>query len=147
MEQDKEKLGPCPIAHGLDLIGDRWSMLVLRDVGRGFTRFDQIRASLGIAPNILSSRLAALTQAGLLEKRRYSERPPRDDYVMSAKGRDFVPVLAALGAWAAKHEPEAAFSTLVDAETGRTVEPLVIDRASGLPIGQHELLVVPPSDR
>lgn len=144
MDDAEEKFGPCPIAYGLDLIGDRWSMLVLRDVDRGLTRFDQIRASLGIAPNILSRRLAALTEAGLLEKQRYTERPPRDAYVLTEAGRDFIPVLAALGAWGRRHRPDARFAYLVDAETGAIVEPLVVDRLSGAPIGARPLRIVQP---
>lgn len=146
MDDAEEKLGPCPIAYGLDLIGDRWSMLVLRDVDRGFTRFDQIRTSLGIAPNILSRRLAALTAAGLLEKHRYNERPPRDAYMLTEAGRDFIPVLAALGAWGSRHRPGARFAYLVDVATGAMVEPLVIDRQSGTPIGSRPLRIVQPDE-
>ena len=76
----------------------RGTMLILRDAAFGLTRFDQFRASLGIAPNILARRLKALTEAGLLEKRRYSKRPPRDEYLITEAGRDFVPVLLAIGA-------------------------------------------------
>jgi DNA-binding HxlR family transcriptional regulator len=64
-------------------------MLILRDAGFGMTRFDQFRTSLGIAPNILARRLHKLTQAGLLTKTKYSERPPRDEYLLTEAGRDF----------------------------------------------------------
>ena len=144
MEDVKENLGPCPVGRGLARVGDRWSMMVLRDVDRGFSRFDQIRASLGIAPNILSSRLAALTAAGLLEKRCYSERPPRHDYVLTEAGRDFMPILAAIGAWGAKHNGAGAISRLVDAATGLDVEAVVIDKVSGAPIGTRPLRIVVP---
>ncbi len=86
----------------LALVGDAWSMLILRDAHAGLTRFDEFRKSLGIAPTILTRRLSALTEDGLLEKRRYSERPPRDEYVLSAAGLDFLPVLFAIGAWGRK---------------------------------------------
>ncbi|TIT51730.1 MAG: helix-turn-helix transcriptional regulator, partial [Mesorhizobium sp.] len=89
----------CPIARGLTCVGDAWSMLILRDASLGLMRFDEFRKSLGIAPTILTRRLATLTEEGLLEKRRYSERPPRDEYVLTAAGRDFLPVLVLLGAW------------------------------------------------
>jgi DNA-binding HxlR family transcriptional regulator len=81
------------------MAGDAWSMLILRDAGFGLTRFDQFRHSLGIAPNILTRRLTALTKAGLLEQRNYRERPPRDEYLITEAGRDFLPVLQIIGAW------------------------------------------------
>ena len=90
---DKNNLGTCPVDRGLMRVGDRWSMLVLRDIERGLTRYDQMRASLGIAPNILSRRLSALADAGLIAKRRYSQRPPRDEYLLTEAGRDFLPIL------------------------------------------------------
>ena len=144
MDDGQEKLCPCPVARGLDLVGDRWSMLVLRDIERGMTRFDQLRMSMGIAPNILSSRLAALTAAGLLEKSRYSERPPRFEYILTAAGRDFIPILAAIGAWGAKHRGGGALTRMVDVQTGLDVEPVVIDAVSGAPIGTRPLTLVTP---
>ena len=71
----------CPIARGLERVGEWWSMLILRDAFAGMTRFDEFQNSLGIAPNMLTRRLRRLVEAGLLERRRYSERPPRDEYV------------------------------------------------------------------
>ena len=70
---------PCPIARSLGVAGDAWSLLILRDAHAGLTRFDQFRKSLGIAPTMLTRRLATLTEEGLLEKHRYSERPPREE--------------------------------------------------------------------
>ena len=70
---------------------------------RGLTRFDQFQKSLGIAPNMLTRRLNALVEAGLLERRRYSERPPRDEYVLTERGADFAPVLLAMLAWGNRH--------------------------------------------
>src|SRR6185369_9185913 len=96
---------PCPIARSLERVGEWWSILILRDALRGLTRFDQFQGNLGIAPNMLARRLAALVDAGLLERRRYSERPPRDEYVLTARGRDFKPVLAALVAFGRRHYP------------------------------------------
>ena len=93
----------CPIARSLEHVGEWWSMLILRDAFGGTTRFDDFQQSLGIAPNMLARRLAALVEAGLLERRRYSERPPRDEYVLTERGRDFKPVLIALVAFGKKH--------------------------------------------
>src|SRR3954454_8964559 len=94
---------PCPIARSLERAGEWWSMLILRDAFAGVTRFDDFQQSLGIAPNILARRLAALVDAGMLERRRYSERPPRDEYVLTERGRDFHPVLVELVAFGRKH--------------------------------------------
>lgn len=136
----------CPVARGLARVGDAWSMLILRDLGLGSTRFDQLRASLGIAPNILTQRLRALVAAGLLEKRRYSERPPRDEYVLTQAGRDFLPVLYVLGEWGRRHHGEGGTSRLVDVETDRPVEPMVVDRLSGAPLAERALRLVQPDD-
>ena len=93
----------CPIARSLEHVGEWWSMLILRDAFGGTTRFDDFQQSLGIAPNMLARRLTALVEAGLLERRRYSERPPRDEYVLTERGRDFKPVLIALVTFGKKH--------------------------------------------
>ncbi|MDP9423408.1 MAG: helix-turn-helix transcriptional regulator [Pseudomonadota bacterium] len=134
---------PCPIARSLACLGDAWSMLILRDASFGLTRFDQFRTSLGIAPSILTKRLAVLTEAGLLEKRRYSERPPRDEYVLTDAGRDFLPVLAMIGAWGRKHRGEG-MTRYVDAETGEVIKPIVIDSVTGAPIGSRAFRVEAP---
>jgi DNA-binding HxlR family transcriptional regulator len=123
---------PCPVARSLERVGEWWSILILRDAFRGLTRFDQFQKSLDIAPNILARRLHALVKAGLLERRNYSARPPRDEYVLTARGRDFRPVLWAILAWGNKHfAPEGATVVVVDSETGEQAEPVLIDRRSG----------------
>jgi DNA-binding HxlR family transcriptional regulator len=122
----------CPIARSLERVGEWWSILILRDASLGLTRFDEFQESLGIAPNILTRRLKALVEAGLLERRRYSERPPRDEYVLTQAGRDFRPVLWALLAWGNKHfAPEGASVVIVDTQTGAEADPVLIDRNSG----------------
>ena len=134
---------PCPIARSLPCIGDAWSMLILRDASLGLTRFDQFRTSLGIAPSILTRRLAVLTDEGLLEKSRYSERPPRDEYLLTNAGRDFIPVLVMIGAWGQKHRGTGMTRT-VDAETGEEVEPVAIDAVSGARIGSRPFRMEAP---
>ncbi|HVC55489.1 MAG TPA: helix-turn-helix domain-containing protein [Stellaceae bacterium] len=125
----------CPIARSLERVGEWWSILILRDASLGLTRFDQFEESLGIAPNMLTRRLKALVEAGLLERRRYSERPPRDEYLLTPAGRDFRPVLWALLAWGNRHfAPEGASVVIVDSQTGAPAEPLLIDRNSGRPL-------------
>src|SRR5580693_201256 len=102
------------------------------------------RKSLGIAPNMLTRRLNALVEAELLERRRYSEHPPRDEYVLTARGRDFRPVIVALLAWGNKHfAPEGASVLLVDARTGREADPILVDRMSGRPIEGPDYVYAP----
>ena len=125
----------CPIARSLERVGEWWSILILRDAFHGLTRFDQFQKSLDIAPNMLTRRLNALVEAGLLERRRYSEHPPRDEYLLTERGRDFRPVLWALLAWGNKHfAPEGPSVVLVDSETGAVAEPVLVDRTSGRPL-------------
>jgi DNA-binding HxlR family transcriptional regulator len=122
----------CPIARSLERVGEWWSILILRDALSGLTRFDQFEKSLGIAPNMLTRRLAGLVESGLLERRLYSERPPRYEYLPTELGRDFRPVLWALLAWGNRNfAPEGASVILVNTETGAAAEPVLVDRATG----------------
>jgi DNA-binding HxlR family transcriptional regulator len=131
----------CPIARSLERVGEWWSILILRDALHGLTRFDQFEESLGIAPNMLARRLGALVKAGLLQRRRYSERPPRYEYLLTERGRDFRPVIVALYAWGNKHfAPEGASVLLVDAETGAVADPVMVDRATGRPLVDPEYM-------
>ncbi len=95
----------CPVARSLSVIGDRWTLLILRDVFLGLSRFDQFQASLGVTRHVLSERLARLVEAGVLEKRAYSDRPKRYDYVLTERGRDLGPALRALKDWGKRHMP------------------------------------------
>jgi DNA-binding HxlR family transcriptional regulator len=135
---------PCPIARSLERVGEWWSILILRDAFHGLTRFDQFQKSLKIAPNMLTRRLNALVEAGLLERRRYSERPPRDEYVLTERGRDFRPVLWALLAWGNRHfAPEGRSVVIADAATGAEAEPVLVDRASGRPLVEPAFRLTP----
>jgi DNA-binding HxlR family transcriptional regulator len=134
----------CPIARGLEHVGEWWSILILRDALQGLTRFDQFQKSLDIAPNMLTRRLASLVEAGLVERRRYSERPPRDEYVLTGRGRDFRPVVVALYAWGSKHfAPEGASVVLVDARTGKPADPVLVDRPTGRALDEARYAFVP----
>ena len=90
---------PCSVARSLELVGDAWTALLLRDAFHGLRRFDDFHKSLGIARNTLSDRLNKLVDGGLLTKRAYQDNPPRNEYLLTDKGKDFFPVLAALLAW------------------------------------------------
>jgi len=134
----------CPVALSLECIGEWWSILILRDAFQGFTRFDEFQTSLGIAPNILSRRLAHLTEAGLFERRLYSERPPRHDYVLTAKGRDLFPMVMAIFAWGNKHmAPKGETVLLAERETGRHLMPVMVDSESMVPMTHATVMLVP----
>jgi DNA-binding HxlR family transcriptional regulator len=122
----------CPIARSLEHVGEWWSILILRDAFRGLTRFDQFRKSLCIAPNMLTRRLNGLVESGLLERRLYSERPPREAYVLTESGRDFQPVVWAMLAWGNKHfAPEGEAVVVIDTLTGERAEPILVDEKTG----------------
>jgi DNA-binding HxlR family transcriptional regulator len=126
---------PCPIARSLEHVGEWWSILILRDAFGGRTKFEEFRDSLGIAPNMLTRRLRALVEAGLLERRRYCDKPPRDEYVLTQRGRDFQPVLIALMDWGNRHfTPDGIRVQVVNTETGAAAEPVLVDRKTGLPL-------------
>jgi DNA-binding HxlR family transcriptional regulator len=140
----------CPIAQSLEHVGEWWSILILRDAFKGSTRFDQFQKSLGIAPNMLTRRLGTLVDSGLLERRLYSEKPPRHEYVLTESGKDFRPVLWALVAWGNKHfQPEGETMIVVDAATGEPAEPVLIDARSGRVLRgpEFKVITVPTSDR
>lgn len=134
----------CPISRSLAVAGDAWSVLILRDAHAGLTRFDQFRKSLGIAPTMLTRRLASLTEEGLLEKRRYSERPPREEYQLTAAGRDFLPVLFMMGSWGRRHRKGGKLTRFVDAETGKEIKAVAVDENTGARIGTRPIRVITP---
>jgi DNA-binding HxlR family transcriptional regulator len=134
----------CAIARSLGRVGEWWSILILRDAVAGMTRFDEFQKSLKIAPNILTRRLSALVDGGLLERRRYSEKPPRDDYVLTERGRDFRSVLTALLAFGNRHfAPEGASVMIGNIQTGAVAEPILVDRLTGRPLDSPEYGLIP----
>lgn len=91
----------CPIARSLDIVGEWWTLLIIRDALVGATRFEEFRRT-GIADNILSARLDLLVREGIFERRAYQDHPPRHEYLLTEKGRDLLPVIVALGMWGLK---------------------------------------------
>jgi DNA-binding HxlR family transcriptional regulator len=92
----------CSIARALDVVGQRWTPLILRDLFAGMSRFEDIRRDLGIASNVLAARLEDLERHGVVERRRYQSMPVRHEYVLTEKGSDLYPVIATLLAWGDK---------------------------------------------
>lgn len=93
----------CSIARALEIIGERWTLLILRDAFLGVRRFDDFQRNLGVARNVLNVRLQRLVDSGLLERRRYQERPERFEYRLTEKGLDLWPALVALMQWGDRH--------------------------------------------
>ncbi|AMM20595.1 HxlR family transcriptional regulator [Frondihabitans sp. PAMC 28766] len=99
----------CGIARSLEVLGERWALLIVRDAFYGVTRFSEFRSSLGVSPDILTARLTTLVEAGVLARHTYREAGSREreEYLLTEAGRDLMPVLAALGRWGADHRPAA----------------------------------------
>lgn len=122
----------CPLSAALSYVGEWWTILILHDCFDGFSRFDEFQANIGLSSSMLTSRLKTLVERGILEKRLYQEHPARFEYVLTDFGRSLRPVLVAMAAWRNEQlAPEERQMVLVDTRTGREVEPVVIDPATG----------------
>jgi DNA-binding HxlR family transcriptional regulator len=95
----------CSIAKALEVVGERWTLLIVRDVMNGRRRFDQLQKGLGVARNVLANRLARLIEEDILERRAYQQNPVRHEYFLTEKGLDLWPALIALLAWGDRHTP------------------------------------------
>lgn len=110
----------CPIAASLDVVGDRWTLLVVRDLLRGLRRFSELRRSVeGVTSSILSDRLKRLENEGIVERRFYSDHPPRAEYVLTVKGHQLGVVVGALASWGEHHTEHDL--TIVDNACGHGV--------------------------
>ena len=110
----------CPVAKTLEVVGDRWTLLVVRDLLGGARRFRDLQAGLpGLAPNILSERLKLMEEHGLVSRRFYSDHPPRAEYELTAKGRELGTVVGALASWGTRHVDTGA--RLVHGDSGKEV--------------------------
>jgi DNA-binding HxlR family transcriptional regulator len=116
----------CTIARALDVVGEWWSLLIVRDAFLGVTRFDDWQRRLGIARNVLSARLERLVEQGIFERRRYQDNPVRHEYVLTHKGRDLAPVLDALRTWGNVHAapPDGPPAVLVHDDCGHETRPV-----------------------
>ncbi|MFA9428843.1 winged helix-turn-helix transcriptional regulator [Egicoccus sp. AB-alg2] len=135
----------CTVARTLEVIGDRWTVLVLRDAFYGVRRFEDWVADLGIARNILTDRLGKLVDHGVLEKQPYAERPVRYEYRLTEKGKDLLPVVLSLAAWGSRWEtedrPEAA--RIVHTSCDHDADPTVVCGHCGDPLRRREIRVEP----
>jgi DNA-binding HxlR family transcriptional regulator len=125
----------CSVAGALELIGDRWSLLLIRDLLFGLRRYEDLRASIGIPDATLTARLKHLTAHGIVERARYQERPPRDEYRLTAKGRGLWKVAVALREWGDRWDATgfgAPTVETVDRMTGRKLALALVDPETGM---------------
>ncbi|MBY4895949.1 helix-turn-helix domain-containing protein [Cupriavidus sp. AU9028] len=132
MPRLKSSLDPtCPVARAVDLVGDRWSLLIVRDAFDGTHRFGDFQRNLGVARNILADRLARLVEAGILQTQPASDGTAYQEYVLTARGRELFPIVVALRQWGEQHlfSRGERHSRLLDTRTGKPV-PLMMPRGS-----------------
>jgi DNA-binding HxlR family transcriptional regulator len=136
----------CPVARSQDIVGDRWSVLVLRELFMGNGRFDELQAQTGATPQMLASRLKKLEASGLVERRPYSERPLRHEYLLTAMGADFYPVILALRAWGetwCKSEDEGVAVQYTHIPCGQNPGLGTVCRHCGIELKRNELIAQP----
>jgi DNA-binding HxlR family transcriptional regulator len=132
----------CSVAATLEVVGDPWTLLILRDAFAGVRRFERWQETLGVARNVLAARLKALVAHGVLERRLYSAHPPRFEYVLTPKGRDLSDVLLALAAWGDRHVygPAGGPVRFTHRACGHAFHGLMVCEACGEPIGPNGLI-------
>jgi DNA-binding HxlR family transcriptional regulator len=134
----------CSIARTLDAIGDKWSLLIIRDAFYGVHRFDDFQRELGVARNVLTDRLQKLVERGVLEKRQYEERPPRFEYRLTERGRDLVGVVLVMMRWGDRWTSEGdAPVTIIHTTCGHETHPLVACSECGEELHLDHLLADP----
>ena len=137
----------CSVAQCLEVVGEWWSLLIVRDALLGVRRFDEFQSRLGISRNILSQRLARLVETGVLTKVPYSEHPPRFEYRLTDKGRDLWPVITTMRQWGDKYEaPDGRPLELIHERCGHVSDAQMICSSCGEAIGprtENEYAVVP----
>jgi DNA-binding HxlR family transcriptional regulator len=133
----------CSVAATLEVIGDPWTLLIIRDAFAGVRRFERWQERLGVARNVLAARLKSLVAHGVLERRAYSDRPPRYEYVLTAKGRDLQDVLLTMVAWGDKHVYGGPGGPVCFTHTGcgQGFSPRLVCEACGAPTRADELSV------
>lgn len=132
---------PCPVARAMSVIGDRWTILILRDCFRGATRFEDFHARIGASRAILSERLGALVEAGVLQRVAYEQHPPRYDYRLTPRGQALGPVMMMLTQWGEAHLPVAHGRRMKRRHTkcGHLFQPVVSCSECGEPIRAGEV--------
>jgi DNA-binding HxlR family transcriptional regulator len=137
----------CSIAKALEVIGERWSLLIVRDVMNGRRRFDELQKGLGVARNVLSARLQRLVEEDILERRPYQESPERFEYFLTEKGLDLWPSLVALLGWGDRHTeyPDGPPLLVIHKECGGRVSDRGICESCGQTLNARDARAVPGS--
>jgi len=132
---------PCSLARTVDVFGDSWTLLIVRDALQGLTRFDEFKRSLNVAGNTLSDRLGRLVDAGVMTKRFYQDNPPRYEYLLTEKGRDFFPVLTGMLAWGDRWLDDGAGAPVVlhHHEPDHKIVPRVVCTECGEPVVHSDI--------
>jgi DNA-binding HxlR family transcriptional regulator len=132
----------CSVAATLEVVGDPWTLLILRDAFAGVRRFEQWQENLGVARNVLAARLKTLVSHGVLDRLPYSDRPPRCEYVLTPKGRDLSDVLLTMAAWGDRHVYGAPGGPVryTHHACGQRFSPRLVCEACGEPIGPGDLI-------
>lgn len=139
----------CSIARTLEIVGERWTLLVIRDAFYGVRRYNDFLVHLGIPRAVLAARLQTLTDAGIFEKRRYQQAPPRDEYVLTDRGIDLWPVMRSLGSWGNAYAPGPKLRTFRHAACGTELGSYGECRACDVvvPVAEVEMTPGPGLDR
>jgi DNA-binding HxlR family transcriptional regulator len=131
----------CSIARTVSILGERWTLVILRQAFLGARRFEDYQRGLGIARNMLADRLRTLVDEGILERRPYSERPPRNEYRLTQKGLDLYPILVTLMQWGDRHggHEEGAPMVLVHEPCGHDADPVLTCSGCGEPLDPRDV--------
>lgn len=135
----------CSIAGAVEAVGDRWGFLILRDMMFGLSRYDAFQKSSGIPAQTLANRLRALEDAGLIRRQPYQDNPPRDEYLLTAKGRDMWMIITAMREWGDRwdaHGAKGAPVDLVDKDTDRPLRMALVDASTGQEIERKRARMV-----
>jgi len=134
----------CSVARAMDILGERWTMLIMREAFYGVRRFSDMQRNLGIARNILSTRLQTLVRAGILERRLYHEEPERFEYRLTQAGRDLYPAVIAIMKWGDEYLADEAGPPVVLRHTcGDVIDPVLVCNCCGRPLHPHDVTPEP----
>ncbi|MFI5034744.1 MAG: winged helix-turn-helix transcriptional regulator [Acidimicrobiales bacterium] len=138
----------CSVAQCLEVVGEWWSLLIVRDAFLGVTRFEEFQRRLGISRNILQARLTSLVESGVLRRVPYSEHPPRDDYRLTPMGRDLWPVINAMRQWGDAHAaPAGPPVEIVHERCGARTSAVLVCASCGEPLQARDVVAVPGPGR
>lgn len=132
---------PCSLARTLSVVGDRWTLLVLRECFLGTRRFDGFEQRLGVTRHVLADRLKTLVQAGVLDKVAYQQRPLREEYRLTDKGRDLYPVILALVNWGDRHMSDAEGPPIrhIHRSCGHAMQGVLVCSDCGEPLSPRDV--------